>query len=86
MGVARDSVARREIQVRKPVESGSRAVMTAATSVTRAWSEGYAAGRRGLTAASNPHPMGSVAATDWLNGLAAGRVRHLRVISGGRCD
>lgn len=59
--------------------------MIAATLDTRAWSEGYAAGRRGLTASSNPHPFGSVAATEWLNGLAAGRVRRLRVVSGGTC-
>jgi hypothetical protein len=77
----------REIQVRKAIESDSRAAMTVATLVTREWSEGYSAGRRGLVASENPHPIGSVAATEWLAGLAAGQARgRLRVLSGGRCD
>jgi hypothetical protein len=47
--------------------------MTVATLVTREWSEGYSAGRRGLIASENPHPIGSVAATERLAGLAAAK-------------
>jgi hypothetical protein len=73
--------------VRKVIESDSRAAMTVATLVTRARSEGYAAGRRGLAASSNPYPFGSEEAAEWLLGLTAGQVRgRLRVLSGGRCD
>ena len=80
-------LARRESQVRKAVESDSGAAMTVATLITRAQSEGYAAGRRGLTASSNPYPFGSEEAAEWLLGLTAGQVRgRLRVLSGGRCD
>ena len=53
---------------------------------SQAWHEGYAAGRRGLTAAENPYPLGSGPAVEWLSGLAAGRTKpRLMVVDGGRC-
>jgi hypothetical protein len=54
--------------------------------VTKAWQEGRAAGRRGLTASSNPYPVGSAEASQWLIGLSVGRAKRLSVVDGGRCD
>lgn len=62
--------------------------MNAALWQSKARGEGYAAGRRGLSASENPYPLGTLAAAEWLAGFAATRVRrpHLIVISGGRRD
>ena len=60
--------------------------MTTTIEETRAWAEGYAAGRRGVTASANPYPSGTAEAAEWIVGLSAGNKHGLRVVKGGRCD
>jgi hypothetical protein len=47
----------------------------------KARQEVYRAGRRGVTGAANPYPIGTPGAHAWLLGLADGRARTLRPVT-----
>ena len=47
----------------------------------KAWQEGYAAGRRGLSAVANPYAAGTPERRAWLSGLCAGRAKPRRLVS-----
>jgi hypothetical protein len=53
--------------------------MVTLTLKTKAWLEGYAAGRRGFS--ENPYPVGSVKASAWKAGLFEGLSRRLAVVN-----
>jgi hypothetical protein len=53
--------------------------MVTLTLKTKAWQEGYAAGRRGL--GTNPYPVGSVKASAWEAGFFEGQTKRLAVVS-----
>jgi len=48
----------------------------------KAWQEGFAGGRRGLTGDANPYPHDSERALAWQSGMIEGHARPLRPIEG----
>jgi hypothetical protein len=73
-------------QVRKWRKSGRRVAMLDDTTITRlpldtkAWHQGYVAGRRGRTGDANPYPAGTAEAQAWQFGFSTGRLKPLRSV------